>query len=387
MASGACVVEYQGARGTVFRVKFRDADGRQVQQTLGRARDGWTQQRAERELGKLLDKVERERWRKPTRERLSTLVDEYLEEYLPSRGRRRSTVLDYTNTLRGHVLPALGDVTLADLEARPEALDRYIAAKRRQGLAAKTIANHLRTLSAMFEYARRRRRMQVNPVGLLEPLSVPTPETPVLREQEIAALLNVYKVQEHAAKPGDREWWALARRLTAFALGTALRRGEILALRWQDVELLQRRLHVRRSLVRGEIGEPKSKAGRRTIGYGPRTADVLEEQWRASLYRSTESLVFCHPRLGTPLDPSKLSIYMRKAIRLAGIERPIRPWHDLRHTALTHDAAAGNPAVYVQARAGHAQASMTERYVHAAQVAFPGAADRAEERLYGAVVD
>lgn len=59
--------------------------------------------------------------------------------------------------------------------------------------------------------------------------------------------------------------------------------------------------------------------------------------------------------------------------------------HDLRHTALTHDAAAGNPAVYVQARAGHAQATMTERYVHAAQVAFPGASEKAEERLFGAI--
>jgi len=58
---------------------------------------------------------------------------------------------------------------------------------------------------------------------------------------------------------------------------------------------------------------------------------------------------------------------------------------DLRHTALTHDAAAGNPAVYVQARAGHAQATMTERYVHAAQLVFPGAAERAEERLFAAM--
>ena len=66
--------------------------------------------------------------------------------------------------------------------------------------------------------------------------------------------------------------------------------------------MLERRLHVRRSFVRGEMGEPKSRAGRRTIGYGPRTADVLDEQFRESLYRSTESLVFCHPALGTPLD-------------------------------------------------------------------------------------
>ena len=78
---------------------------------------------------------------------------------------------------------------------------------------------------------------------------------------------------------------------------------------------------------------------------------------------------------------------MRKGIAKAGIERPIRPWHEMRHTSLTHDAAAGNPAVYVQGRAGHAQASMTERYVHAAQVAFPGAAEKAEARLFAGVGD
>ncbi len=386
MPSGACVLRYEGTRGVTWSVKFRDTDGRQVRERLGREADGWNRQRAERELGKRLDRVERERWRKPTDETLQTLVDEFLDEYLPSRGRRRSTILDYRNTLRGHVLPALGsDTALATIETRPELLDRYIARKRREKLSPKTISNHLRTLSAMFEYARRRRRMQTNPIALLEPLHVPTPETPVLREEEVAAVLNAYRVAEHAAEPAEAEWWALARRLTAFALGTALRRGEILALRWSDVEMLERRLHVRRSFVRGEMGEPKSRAGRRTIGYGPRTAAVLEEQWQASRYRSSESLVFCHPALGTPLDPSKVSGYMRKAIAKAGIERPIRPWHDLRHTALTHDAAAGNPAVYVQARAGHAQATMTERYVHAAQVAFPGAAERAEDRVFAGV--
>ena len=93
--------------------------------------------------------------------------------------------------------------------------------------------------------------------------------------------------------------------------------------------------------------------------------------------------MFC-PDARDAARPVEALGYMRKAIAKAGIERPIRPWHDLRHTALTHDAASGNPAVYVQARAGHAQATMTERYVHAAQVAFPRAADKAEERRFGA---
>ena len=74
---------------------------------------------------------------------------------------------------------------------------------------------------------------------------------------------------------------------------------------------------------------------------------------------------------------------MKPALGTAGITRPFQPWHGLRHTALTMDAAVGNPNAYLQAKAGHSQFSITERYVHAAQVAFPGAADRAEERLFG----
>jgi hypothetical protein len=97
---------------------------------------------------------------------------------------------------------------------------------------------------------------------------------------------------------------------------------------------------------------------------GPRTAAVLDEVWQASRYRSDDSLVFCHPALGTPLDPTKLSRdYMRPALKAAGITKPFRPWHDLRHTALTHEAAAGNPHAYVQAKAG-AQPEHDHRPLH-----------------------
>jgi integrase len=65
----------------------------------------------------------------------------------------------------------------------------------------------------------------------------------------------------------------------------------------------------------------------------------------------------------------------------AGITKPFRPFHDLRHTALTLEAAV-NPAMYVQLKAGHSQAPITERYIHAAQVLFPGAAQRGKDRLF-----
>jgi integrase len=156
-------------------------------------------------------------------------------------------------------------------------------------------------------------------------------------------------------------------------------------LRWRDIELLDRRLTVRESFVRRRLETPKSRASRRTIELGPRTADVLRDHWRQTRYQGDDSLVFGHPLLGTSLDPSKISRgYMRSAPSRAGSTKPFRPWHDLRHTALTHAAAAGNPQAYVQLKVGHSQGTIAERYIHAAQMLFPGAAAKAEARMFGA---
>jgi integrase len=122
----------------------------------------------------------------------------------------------------------------------------------------------------------------------------------------------------------------------------------------------------------------------RTFELGPVIVAGLNEQWQDTAYKADTDLVFCHAELGTPLDPSKLSrAFLRPAIKKAGITKPFRVFHDLRHTAITHDAAAGNPQAYVQMKAGHSQGAITERYIHAAAVMFPGAADKTEERLFG----
>jgi hypothetical protein len=116
--------------------------------------------------------------------------------------------------------------------------------------------------------------------------------------------------------------------------------------------MLERRIHVRCALLRGERAEEQS--GATDVRLRTRTAAVLDEQFRESLCGSPDSFVFGHPALGTPADPSKLSGYMRKAMNKARIERPFPTWHGLRHTRLTHDAVAGNPAVHVHGPARHA---------------------------------
>lgn len=380
MPSGACTIRREGKRAVVWSLKFPDANGRQVWERLG-PEPQWNRQKAERELGKRLDKVERERWAKPTRETFSMFVAEWREVWLPARNLKRSTKIDYENTLDRHALPFFGDMALEAIG--PEHLDGYVAAKRKEGLSAKTIRNHLATLNLVFVTAKRWKRIRENPLDGVDGPRAEDPETVILTEEEVARLLTVYREQA-VRNPDEADWWNLTQRMIVVVLGTALRRGELLALRWCDVDMLDRRLHVRRSWVRNEMTTPKSRSSRRTVHFGLKTSAVFDEQFKASRYRGDEDLVFGHPQLGTPLDPSELTrSYVKPALQKAKITKPLQPWHGLRHTALTMDAAVGNPNAYVQAKAGHSQFSITERYIHVAEVAFPGAVERSEERMFG----
>jgi integrase len=139
---------------------------------------------------------------------------------------------------------------------------------------------------------------------------------------------------------------------------------------------------VREAVVNGKVTISKSRASRRLIELGPRTIELLAEHYARTAFAGEDERVFCHPELGTPLDPSKLTrTYLQPALKRAGATKPFGAFHDLRHTALTHEAAAGNPRVYVQMKAGHSQSQITERHIHAAQVLFPGAAANGEARM------
>ena len=381
MPSGACVIRYEGARGVTWKIKYLDAEGRQVKETVGRESDGWTRRKAERALGAKLDAVTRGH-RKPKRRTFSDLIDEFEAVALLAKPRKKGTVESYTSIIANHLRPGLGHHELGKLSRSPEEFERYAVAKM-VDLSPKTVRNHLVLAGLMFKTARRWRWVSENPLELVAPPPMTEPETETLTAAEIASVLKAYKVLEAAADGAEKPWYAAARRMTTVALSTGLRRGELLGLRWQDVELLDRLIHVRQQFVRNEITTPKSRAGRRTLPLGDVAAKALEEQFAATRHRAPESIVFCHPALGTPLDPSKLSGYAKKAIVRAGVTKSFRPWHGLRHTALTESAAAGVPAMFVQALAGHAQGSTTERYLHARRTSYPDMAGMAEERLFG----
>jgi integrase len=379
---GASVIRYEGKRHIVWRIKYRDATGRQIQETLG-PEPPWTERKAQRELGKRLAAVA-EGFRKPERVRFADFADRFVSEYLPGRNLKRTTIENYSYILDRHLLPFFGDVRLSEVEARPELIDGYIATKAAGGLSPKTVQNHLLLLNVMLRRAVVWRLIRSNPVASIDRPSIVQPEMSVLTEAEIARLASAYDELIAEATGADRRWWTLAKAIVLVALGTAMRRGELVGLRWRSVNLLEAKIEVRETFVRGRFTTPKSRASRRVVELGPRTLAVLEDQWQRTAYRADDDLVFGHPTKGTPVDTSKLAKrYLKPALAQAGIEKPFRPFHDLRHTSLTHAAAAGNPQIYVQARAGHSQGSITERYMHAAQVLFPGAAERSEARMFG----
>jgi integrase len=379
------VWRYEGPRGVVWRIRYRDATGRRILETLGKE-PAWDRKRAERELRRRLVDVERDGYRKPDKLTFAQFAQRWQDEYLPGRGLKLTTLDGYRQTLDRHLLPAFGRYQLTELEQKPELIDLYIATKIQAGLAPKTVTNQLLVLQVMLKRAVRWRLIRHNPVSDCDRPRPVQPDLNVLTETEIARLWTAYGQLEDAdPDEREREWWRLARTLTFVGLGTAMRRGELLALRWRDIQLLDSRLQVREALVKGRFTTPKSRSGRRMIELGPRTTQLLAEHWRESRYQADDELVFCHPLKGTPLDPARLAReHLRPALQKAGITKPFRPFHDLRHTALTHDAAAGNPLAYIQMRAGHSQASITERYIHAAQVQFAGAAQRSEARIFGA---
>jgi integrase len=91
------------------------------------------------------------------------------------------------------------------------------------------------------------------------------------------------------------------------AATTGLRQGELIGLRWRDVDLSARRLRVVSPLVRGEFGDPKSESSGRSVPLAERVAHELEKHRQRSAYATDQALVFYHPETGRPLDRSKLT--------------------------------------------------------------------------------
>ena len=278
---------------------------------------------------------------------------EELRRRLEVRGRKKSHKMTVESDLRKHIAPFFGSRDLAKIE--PEDIERYIAVKRRT-LAIKTIRNHLGTMHSVFELGLRKQWCQKNPVKLADRPVIKKTETRIkfLEQSELEkVVLTRY--------PKDA-FGGIEPTLYLTAAMTGLRQGELLGLRWRDVDFDAQRVRVVAPYVRGEFNDPKSEDSGRSVPMAVRVADALAVLRERSLYRTDSELVFAHPESGQPLDRSKLVRRFKNALQRAGVRRVT--FHELRHTFGTRMAAAGVPLRTIQHWMGHADAKTTQVYAH-----------------------
>jgi hypothetical protein len=210
------VWRYPGQRGVVWRIRYRDASGRRVLETLGPELE-WTATRAKAERKRRQGDVERVGYTRPDVVRLGEFAAEWLEDYLPARSLKPTTVASYEGVIRSHLVPALGHITLTERERHPELIDGFVARKLREGLPTTIVTNQRLVLQLVCKRAVRLRLTTRNPVTDVERTRLEHPEMSVLSEVEIACSRTAYgqvKAQAEVdveATSAAQAWWSLAR--------------------------------------------------------------------------------------------------------------------------------------------------------------------------------
>jgi integrase len=333
-----------------------------------------TKRDAEKRLGELLHQLDTGTFMKPSKTTLAEYLERWLKDYVwPNLAPR--TAEGYEHICRHHLRPALGSITLTQL--KPEHLQRYYSDKLSGGLSAQTVRHHHTTLHKALQTAVEWGLLLRNSADAISPPRVQRAEMQTWSEDDIIVFLEATSKTPYFA-------------LFHTALFTGMRRSELLALRWRDVDLLLCQIYVSRSLhaLRGGkvvFRAPKTAKGRRMIALSPSATSVLREhQDKQEVTRAMLGIplkdddpVFSDLE-GKPLLPNTVTHAWIKLVRRTGI-KPIR-LHDARHTHASIMLKQGVHPKVVQERLGHSSIQVTlDTYSHVAPGLQEAAAARFDE--------
>jgi integrase len=226
---------------------------------------------------------------------------------------------------------------------------------------ASTVNRDLSVLHDVFATAMREELVESNPAAGAEHPKLARRKWRILEPGEVARVLTAFLDEQ-------------ARTIFLTLVLTGIRRHELQSLQWGDVDLLEGVLRVRAS---------KTEDGIRSIALSPALVESLEAHYRRTAFKGNAELVFCHPERGTVYGDHIFAEQFRRALSTAGIHDYVRPFHDLRHTALTNEAAAGSSPIALMAKAGHSNMKTTQIYLHLAGTVFRDEAEALERRLFG----
>lgn len=260
------------------------------------------------------------------------------------RALKPSTLQDYKSVVAIHLIPAFGDMSLDAVT--PDHVERWRTQLVKSGRSLRTAHKITGTLFAVYKLAARRYGVE-NPVAPLDRIRVRSSgEIEVYSVEEVHALVRAAADEQDAA-------------LYLTAALTGLRQGELVALRWRDVDFAGSYIRVSRNYTAGVATTPKSGKVR-SVPLAPEVASALAQLIKRARFVGDDDLVFAGIT-GSYVDASALLRRYKQSIKRAGI-RPLR-FHDLRHTFGTRMIAQAD-ILRVKSWMGHADVATTMKYLH-----------------------
>ena len=313
-------------------------------------------------------------------------VSEYLRIWLEGQAVKATTFVDYRQQIELRLIPHVGGLKLQQLDAF--ALDRCYRSLEREGgqrgqpLAAKTVRKAHAVMSQALNDAVRRNLVARNVAKDAKPPKQTASEMDFWSEDEAVQFLTYVAAERLAAM------WRLL-------LGTGMRRGEVIGLKWSAVDVEAERLEIvrQRTIAAGRVVEhsPKSARGRRTLDLSPAVAATLRT-WKAAQAQERQTAgpawigrgyVFTWED-GRPLHPQSPTSWIRPLAEAAGV--PAIRLHDRRHTFATIALRRGVQATIVSRYLGHSDIATTLRtYAHVIPSDGRLAADAVADALGGAL--
>ena len=271
--------------------------------------------------------------------------------------------------IKNHLNPFFKSQDLREI--KEEDLLRFIDEKLRAGLAPATILTHLSVLRRVLNLALRKGQIARSPASHVTELmkrvgrrtATEASQVDSWTRKEVATLLELAAEFEPRFHPA------------LFVLfSTGLRRGELLGLKWADVDFERQRIHVRRAYVKGQITSPKNGKGRYVVltpGLGSLLLDLLAERRRETLSRGWPEVPewIIPAETGRPLDENNIERTwrrLRRRAQKAGV-RPLK-LHCTRHTWASLALASGKSVRWVADQLGHSSPMLTlKTYAHSMQ--------------------
>jgi len=289
-----------------------------------------------------------------TKTTLATFMKEWLVSIEPAL--RYNTIQQYEQVTHQYILPVLGEYHVRDI--KPEHIQRLYNNLVDKGYGLRTVQIVHSVIHRAFVHGVRLGLLSRNPDDATTPPKPSTNEMRFLDENQIQQFMIVAKAQN------DRFFT-----LYYLAISTGMRQGELLGLKWADLDWEKGELTVCRQLTKKKGGgfektSPKTKAGIRQISLGSNALDILREHRKAQqlerqaagVHWQDQGLVFTSS-IGTPIDRSNMRLFFKALLKDAGL--PDIRFHDLRHTAASLMLNNGIPLMIVSRRLGHAQPSIT----------------------------